>query len=82
MPLFAGSVSGNWTSTMLKIDVEREQDGRWIAEVSALPGVLAYGATAEEARAKVKVLALRVVADRLDNGEALPREIAAMFEPA
>jgi predicted RNase H-like HicB family nuclease len=67
---------------MLRIESEREADGRWIAEVPALPGVLSYGATEEEARAKVKVLALRVVADRLDNGEPLPREIAAMFEAA
>jgi predicted RNase H-like HicB family nuclease len=67
---------------MLKIEIEREDDGRWIAEVPALPGVLSYGATEEEARAKVKVLALRIVADRLDNGEPLPREIAAMFEAA
>ena len=67
---------------MLKIEIEREDDGRWIAEVPALPGVLSYGATEEEARAKVKVQALRIVADRLDNGEPLPREIAAMFEAA
>ncbi len=67
---------------MLKIDSEREDDGRWIAEVAALPGVLSYGTTEDEARAKVKVLALRVIADRLDNGEPLPREIAAMFEAA
>jgi predicted RNase H-like HicB family nuclease len=54
---------------MLEIESEREEDGRWIAEVLALPGVLAYGATEAEARAKAKVLALRVIADRLDNGE-------------
>lgn len=54
---------------MLKIESEREEDGRWIAEVSALPGVLTYGKTEAEARDKIKVLALRVVADRLDNGE-------------
>ena len=67
---------------MLRIESEREEDGRWIAEVPALPGVLSYGATEEEARAKIKALALRVVADRLENGEPLPREIAAMFEAA
>jgi predicted RNase H-like HicB family nuclease len=67
---------------MLKIESEREEDGRWIAEVPALPGVLCYGATEQEAQAKVKALALRIVADRLDNGEPLPREIAAMFEAA
>jgi predicted RNase H-like HicB family nuclease len=67
---------------MLRIESERDEDGRWIAEVPALPGVLSYGATEEEARAKIKALALRVVADRLENGEPLPREIAAMFEAA
>ena len=67
---------------MLKIESEREEDGRWIAEVPALPGVLTYGKTEAEARAKVKALALRVVADRLENGEPLPHEIAAVFETA
>ena len=57
---------------MLKIETEREKDGRWIAEVAALPGVLAYGATEAEARARVTALALRVIADRIDHGEPLP----------
>jgi predicted RNase H-like HicB family nuclease len=52
---------------MLKVESEREDDGRWIAEVPALPGVLSYGATEREARAKAKALALRVVADRFGN---------------
>ncbi len=67
---------------MLKIESEREDDGRWIAEVPALPGVLCYGATEAEAKAKVKALALRVIADRLEKGEPLPREIAGVFEAA
>jgi len=67
---------------MLKIESEQEEDGRWIAEVPALPGVLTYGATDADARAKVKALALRVIADRLENGEQLPREIAGVFEAA
>jgi predicted RNase H-like HicB family nuclease len=67
---------------MLRIESEREDDGRWIAEVAALPGVMCYGATEAEAQAKVKALALRVIADRLENGEPLPREIAAVFEAA
>jgi len=67
---------------MLKIESEREADGRWLAEVPSLAGVLAYGATAEEARANATALALRVIADRLDHGEALPQEIAAVFETA
>jgi predicted RNase H-like HicB family nuclease len=67
---------------MLTIESEREEGGRWIAEVPALPGVLTYGETEAQARAKVKALALRVVADRLENGEPLPQEIAAVFEAA
>jgi predicted RNase H-like HicB family nuclease len=67
---------------MLIIDVEREEDGRWLAEVPALPGVLAYGATPDDAKAKVKVLALRVIADRFENGEPLPREVSGLFEAA
>ncbi|HEX4040392.1 MAG TPA: type II toxin-antitoxin system HicB family antitoxin [Xanthobacteraceae bacterium] len=67
---------------MLIVESEQEEDGRWIAEVAALPGVLAYGKTRAEADAKVKALALRVIADRLDNGEQLPQEIAKFFEAA
>lgn len=52
------------------IETEQETDGRWIAEVVELPGVLAYGQTVEEAKAKVQALALHVVADRLEHGEA------------
>jgi predicted RNase H-like HicB family nuclease len=67
---------------MLVIESEREEDGRWIAEIPALPGVLAYGVTEAEARAKIQALALRVIADRVENGEPLPREIAGVFEAA
>lgn len=62
----------------MKIEIEREEDGRWIAEVIDLPGVLAYGATREEAIAKVEALALRVIADRLDHGEGIP-ELDELF---
>ena len=67
---------------MLKIESEREDDGRWIAEIPTLPGVLTYGSTEAEARSRVTALALRVIADRLDNGDPLPREIAGVFEAA
>jgi predicted RNase H-like HicB family nuclease len=56
----------------IEIESEREEDGRWIAEIPALPGVLAYGATTAEAVAKVRALAVRVITDRLENGEHLP----------
>ena len=57
----------------------RENDGRWIAEVPALPGVLAYGASEAEVRANVIVLALRVIADRVENGEPVPDEARNLF---
>ncbi len=60
------------------IEIEKEEDGRWIAEVSELPGVLAYGKTREEAIAKVEALALRVIADRLEHGESIP-ELDELF---
>jgi len=63
------------------VEMERETDGRWIAEVVALPGVLAYGADRGEALAKAEVLALRVLADRLEHGEAIP-EITGLFDAA
>ena len=56
----------------LKIEVEREDDGRWIAEVPSLPGCMVYGQSQNEAVAKVKALALRVMADRMEHGEAVP----------
>ena len=67
---------------MLRIEVEREDDGRWLAEVPALPGVLSYGATDMEARSKATALALHVIAERVENGEALPQDLAGMFHLA
>ena len=65
-----------------RVEVEQEEDGRWIAEVIDLPGVLAYGQTQEEAKAKVQALALRVVADRLEHGEAGPELLSISFAAA
>jgi predicted RNase H-like HicB family nuclease len=59
----------------LSLECEPEEDGRWLAEVPELPGVLAYGSTADEAMAKAEVLALRVLAERLEHGEARPQSI-------
>ncbi len=56
----------------LTVEIEREEDGRWIAEVPQLPGVLAYGQSREEAIARAQALALRVIAERLEHGEATP----------
>ncbi len=54
----------------LTIETELEDDGRWIADIPDLPGVMVYGGTREEAIASVKALALRVIADRIENGES------------
>jgi predicted RNase H-like HicB family nuclease len=61
--------------TEFRIELEREEDGRWIAEVTDLPGVLAYGPTRDQALASVQALALRVLADRIEHGEALPDKL-------
>lgn len=58
--------------TKLAIEAEREEDGRWIADVPELPGVMAYGASRDEALARVEALTLRVLADRLERGESVP----------
>ena len=63
---------------MLTLETERETDGRWIAEIAQLPGVLAYGDSREEAVAKAEALALRVLADRLEHGEDVP-EVGGLF---
>ena len=57
----------------LNIEVEQEDDGRWIAEIPMLPGVMVYGQTRDEAIERVRVLALRVLADRLEHGEVIPQ---------
>ena len=60
------------------VELEREEDGRWIAEVVEIPGALAYGRTQEEALARVEALALRVVADGLEHGEIAPAKLVAV----
>jgi predicted RNase H-like HicB family nuclease len=64
------------------IEFEREDDGRWLAEVIELPGVLAYGQTSDEAIAKAQALALRVLADRLENGDSAPELVTISFAAA
>ena len=64
------------------IECEREEDGRWLAEVPQLPGVLAYGATADEAMAKAEILALRVLAERLEHGESRAHSIKISVDAA
>ena len=64
------------------VEIEREDDGRWIAEVMDLPGVMAYGATRKVALASAEALALRVLADRLEHGEAPAEHFNVSFEAA
>lgn len=64
------------------IELEREEDGRWLAEVLELPGVLTYGQSPEEATAKAQALALRVLADRLEHGETAPELLSISFKAA
>jgi len=65
-----------------KVETEREDDGRWLAEVLELPGVLAYGDSQEVAVSKVQALALRVIAERLEHGEAGPDLLTISFKAA
>ncbi len=60
------------------LEIDREEDGRWIVEVPDLPGVMTYGRTRDEAISKAKALALRVLADRVEHGEEVP-ELHEMF---
>jgi len=62
----------------MKVEIEREDDGRFIAEVPSIPGAMVYGSSAKEAVAKVEALVLRILAERLDCGEDSP-EIAEVF---
>ena len=64
----------------MRIEIESEEDGRWIAEIPEISGVMVYGDTREQAIAKAEALALRVMADRLENNEEIPelREVFAV----
>jgi predicted RNase H-like HicB family nuclease len=71
-PGICGTYNGGMAIN-LQIEIDQEDDGRWIAEVPDLPGVLAYGDSRDDAVAHVKALALRALADRLENGESIPQ---------
>lgn len=66
-------------SMTFTVEYEREDDGRWLAEVVELPGVLAYGQSSDEAVARAQALALRVLADRLEHGEGPPEFMNISF---
>ena len=64
---------------IVKIEIEQEEDGRWLAEIPELSGVMLYGKTPEEAKIRVQALALRVIAERLENGETQPELLNVTF---
>ena len=66
---------------VLRVEFEREDDGRWIAAIPVLPGVMAYGTSREDAQAQVEALALRTLADRREHGEEVP-ELGELFVAA
>lgn len=82
-PRLVGRPAG-WYSTRVTftIELEREEDGRWVAEVPALPGVMCYGADRDEAVARVQALALRVIAERLEHREAPAELLNVTFQAA
>ena len=63
----------------LRVEIEREEDGRILASVPDLPGVMAYGDGEEDAVRKVKVIALQVLADMIESGEQVPEPLRALF---
>jgi predicted RNase H-like HicB family nuclease len=65
-----------------QFEIEREADGRWIAEIPEVPGAMAYGATVEEAKAKAYALALYAVADDVEHSEDIPDSISVLHLPA
>ena len=67
---------------IFRFEIEQEEDGRWIAEIAELPGVMAYGSTLKEAKVKVQALALRVLAERLEQGEADSKLLSISFSAA
>jgi predicted RNase H-like HicB family nuclease len=77
---FHESTTGLSTSrSPLTVEIEQEDDGRWLAEVISMPGVMAYGASPEKAANAAKALTLRVIAERLEHGEAIPGAVDLWF---
>jgi predicted RNase H-like HicB family nuclease len=67
---------------IFSIEVEEETDGRWLAEVTTLPGVLSYGVTRTDSMARVQALALRTLAEKMENGEAVLELLSVSFQAA
>ncbi|MEM9156768.1 MAG: type II toxin-antitoxin system HicB family antitoxin [Cyanobacteria bacterium P01_F01_bin.33] len=67
---------------IFQIEIEQEEDGRWLADIPELPGVMLYGQTPDDARTKVQALALRVLAERIESGETPPELVSVTFDAA
>jgi predicted RNase H-like HicB family nuclease len=80
--MVCSGVGGREPLIAFNVELEQEDGGRWLAEVVELPGVLAYGDTKQAALAKVQALALRVIAERLEHGEAGPELLSISFNAA
>jgi predicted RNase H-like HicB family nuclease len=80
--LLSAGAGGTVQAMVFSIELEREDDGRWLAEVPALPGVMCYGADRDEAVARVQALALRVIAERLEHREAPAEFVNVTFQAA
>lgn len=78
---FSPVETGQWypLPMRLMVELDREVDGRWIADVAELPGVMVYGSTREAALSAAQALVFRVLADRLEHGEALPEPLEVSF---
>ena len=74
--------SAKSNQVQFSIEIERETAGRWIAEIAAIPGVLAYGRSAAQARAKAYALALRVIADRVEKSRHVPKSLSLVCASA
>jgi predicted RNase H-like HicB family nuclease len=75
-------LGGTLAVVVFSVEIEREDDGRWLAEVPALPGVMTYGADRDEAVSRVQALALRVIAERLEHREAPAEFVNVTFQAA
>lgn len=80
--LFDTAAGATFSCMILSVELEREDDGRWLAEVPSLPGVMCYGQDRDEAVAKVQALALRVIAERLEHREAPAEFLNVTFKAA
>ena len=79
---YTQGIANSKQTMTFSIETEQEADGRWLAEVEVLPGVMAYGTTKTDAVAKVQALALRVLAERLEHGEAVAELLSVSFQAA